>query len=472
MASSGTDKKITATELATAVTTLGGLATTAAVAAGYQPLDSDLTAIAALTTTSYGRAFLALADAAAARTALSLGTAAVADTGTGASNVPTITQADARYQPLDSDLTAIAALSTTTFGRSLLTQADASAARTTLGLAIGTNVQAFDTDLTAIAALTSAADKVAYCTGAGTWALTDLTATARTLLDDASTSAMRTTLGLAVGTDVQAYDAQLADIAGITFAQGDILYFDGTNVVKLAAGTSGHYLKTQGAGANPTWAAVSGGGGSVATDTIFDAKGDMPVGTGADTAQKLTVGSDGYTLVADSSQTVGIKWSLPSRQLIASSVLGSNAATMDFTSIPATFRHLYLTVQFRSDRAATNYNDDVTVTFNNDTTDANYRQFGTTGGGNDRWVAHASASSSSANVFACGEMWLPHYCQTDRFKHATFLGWQDTSTFGSTISDHLIWASTAAINRLTFSPRIGTNMVTGCTVHIYGVDPL
>lgn len=36
-------------------------------------------------------------------------------------------------QPLDSDLTSIAALSTTTFGRSLLTQADAAAARTTLG---------------------------------------------------------------------------------------------------------------------------------------------------------------------------------------------------------------------------------------------------------------------------------------------------------------------------------------------------
>lgn len=38
--------------------------------AAKQPLDSDLTAIAALTTTSYGRAFLALADAAAARTAI------------------------------------------------------------------------------------------------------------------------------------------------------------------------------------------------------------------------------------------------------------------------------------------------------------------------------------------------------------------------------------------------------------------
>ena len=38
------------------------------------------------------------------------------------------------YQPLDADLTAIAALTTTTFGRSLLTQADAAATRTTIGL--------------------------------------------------------------------------------------------------------------------------------------------------------------------------------------------------------------------------------------------------------------------------------------------------------------------------------------------------
>lgn len=42
--------------------------------AGKQPLDSDLTAIAALTTTSFGRSFLTLADAAAARTLTGAGT--------------------------------------------------------------------------------------------------------------------------------------------------------------------------------------------------------------------------------------------------------------------------------------------------------------------------------------------------------------------------------------------------------------
>lgn len=57
------------------------------------------------------------------------------------------------YQPLDSDLTAIAALSTTSFGRSLLELASAAAARTALGLVIGTNVQAWDTQLDSLASL-------------------------------------------------------------------------------------------------------------------------------------------------------------------------------------------------------------------------------------------------------------------------------------------------------------------------------
>ena len=61
------------------------VATDAAVS--YQPLDSDLTAIAALSTTSYGRALLALADAAAARTNLGLGGAATLAVGTSAGTV-------------------------------------------------------------------------------------------------------------------------------------------------------------------------------------------------------------------------------------------------------------------------------------------------------------------------------------------------------------------------------------------------
>ena len=83
----------------------------------------------------------------------------------------------------------------TTVGKAVFTAADAAAARTATGTVIGTDVQAYDADLAAIAALTSAADKMPYATGAQTWAMADLTSFARTLLATANNSAFLAALG-------------------------------------------------------------------------------------------------------------------------------------------------------------------------------------------------------------------------------------------------------------------------------------
>jgi hypothetical protein len=101
-------------------------------------------------------------NATTARTSLGLGTAATAATGDFATAAQGALAATAvqpaalsSYQPLDSDLTSIAALTTTSFGRSLLTQADAAAARSAIGA--GTSSLAVSSSAPAALAATAAA---------------------------------------------------------------------------------------------------------------------------------------------------------------------------------------------------------------------------------------------------------------------------------------------------------------------------
>jgi hypothetical protein len=75
-----------------------------------------------------------------------------------------------------------------------------------------------DATLAALAALGTAADRIAYTTGVDAWAETAITAAGRAILDDADASAQRTTLGLAIGSDVQAHAANLDGWAGETVA--------------------------------------------------------------------------------------------------------------------------------------------------------------------------------------------------------------------------------------------------------------
>lgn len=91
--------------------------------------------------------------------------------------------------------------------------------------------QPLDADLSAIAALASAADRVPYSTGAQAWALTVLTGFARTLLDDADAATARATLGL--GTLSTLSTVTSAEITDGTIATADLA--DGSvTVAKLA----------------------------------------------------------------------------------------------------------------------------------------------------------------------------------------------------------------------------------------------
>ena len=73
-------------------------------------------------------------------------------------------------------------------GASIVGAASIAAAQTALTLVPGTNVQAFDAELAAIAGLTSVADKLPYFTGSGTAALADISLAFRTFLTTPSSA--------------------------------------------------------------------------------------------------------------------------------------------------------------------------------------------------------------------------------------------------------------------------------------------
>ena len=170
----------------------------------------------------------------------------------------------------------------------------ASGARAALGLAIGSDVQAYDAGLASIAGLTTAADRMIYTTAMDVYATTALTPFARTIFDDVDAAAARTTLGVAIGTNVQAYDALLQSIAALTTAANQIIYLTATDTAAVATITAfGRSLLDD---ADATAARSTLGLGTAATRNTGTSGANVPLLDGANTWSAAQVFSSNPTI--------------------------------------------------------------------------------------------------------------------------------------------------------------------------------
>jgi hypothetical protein len=178
---------------------------------------------------------------------------------------------------------------------------------------IGSTVQAYDAGLTSIAGLTTAANKMIYATASDTYAVTDLTAAGRAILDDADAAAQRTTLGLGtaattastdyataaqgttadsalqpgdIGSTVQAYDADLTAIGGLAKTDGNFIVGNGTTWVVESGATARTSL---GLGSLATLSSVDG---STIDDNSVSAA-ELNVSGNGTAGQALTSDGDG-----------------------------------------------------------------------------------------------------------------------------------------------------------------------------------
>ena len=119
--------------------------------------------------------------------------------------------------------------------------------RTALDLA--TYYQAKAANLTALSGLTSAADKLPYFTGSGTAALTTLTSFARTLLDDADAATARTTLD--AERKVRLTDGAAVTRTIATLNDGEFLKVSGGSIISAAVNVAAFIALTDGFDQHP-----------------------------------------------------------------------------------------------------------------------------------------------------------------------------------------------------------------------------
>ena len=163
---------------------------------------------------------------------------------------------------------------------------------------------------------------------------------------------------------------------------------------------------------------------------------------------------------------------------IATTNITTNTASVTFSSIPATFKHLQIRFIARTNQTGDVTGSYLTWTFNSDTA-ANYVWHVTKGDGSivnsaaivDSAVTYSeriTSSFQSSNVFGAGCIDILDYANTNKFKtHRTLAAW-DSNGSGQIAFNSGLWRSTSAINQITIYPA-ANDFVQYSSFALYGI---
>jgi len=166
-------------------------------------------------------------------------------------------------------------------------------------------------------------------------------------------------------------------------------------------------------------------------------------------------------------------------QLISSNVLSSSAASVTFSSIPATYTDLVIRMSTRSDKAS--WLQEVYFRFNADsTTKYSYTALiGTSSAASSTRVSNDTsatgsvtvAASSTASTFASTELYLPSYLASQN-KPLSIIDAPEMNNTANFQMEALasLYRSTTAISSIEIGLVGAGNYVSGSSFYLYGIS--
>jgi hypothetical protein len=164
--------------------------------------------------------------------------------------------------------------------------------------------------------------------------------------------------------------------------------------------------------------------------------------------------------------------------LIDSSVLTGTAASVTFSSIPATYTDLVVRAAARSDFANTIELMEITINGNTSSLYSMTAVYGTSNtaisdrdSGTSLNFDPAGAANNTANTFSNYELYIPSYQASQDKPVSSSTVTENNSAGNNRVQANAgLFRSTAAITSLEFAPRYGTNFVSGSSFYLYGIS--